>query len=161
MRLPNPAPDLSRIIRAFDAMPHCQLLGMKLVELRHGRGVMNLTYDQKLIGNPQSRVVHGGAITALLDTLSGAVVLASIPENTSVTTLDLRIDYLHAAIPEKHIGASVECYKVTANIAFVRGLAYHASVADPIAHCTGTFMLGASGFVLTDVSQNTQGSQPC
>ena len=34
--------------------------------------------------------------------------------------------------------------KMTRNVAFVRGAAYHESEADPIATATGTFMVGTS-----------------
>lgn len=145
MIVPNSPPDLGRITAAFEALPHARAVGMRFLSLDHGRGSMRLAYDAGLIGNPRTRVVHGGVITALLDTLCGAVVMASVPEGTSLATLDLRIDYLHPAMPDETIRASAECYKVTANVAFVRGLAYHEAIDDPIAHCTGTFMLG-TGF---------------
>jgi acyl-coenzyme A thioesterase PaaI-like protein len=113
-------------------------------------------------------------ITALLDTLCGAVVMAAVAEGTPLATLDLRIDYLHPATPEETIRASAECYKVTANVAFVRGLAYHEAIDDPIAHCAGTFMLG-TGFSATAAgaaaasaadagvaaAAGTSGGQPC
>lgn len=145
MIIPNRPPDLRRIIRAFEDLPHARDVGMTFLSLDHGRGSMRMPYDSRLVGNPETRVVHGGVITALLDTLCGAVVMASVPEGTPLATLDLRIDYLHPASPGETIRASAECYKVTANVAFVRGLAYHEAIDDPIAHCAGTFMLG-TGF---------------
>ncbi len=157
----GPLPDLSHIVKAFNDIPQCQVLGLKIIELHHGKGVMSIDYNKKLIGNPQTGVVHGGVITTLLDTLCGAVVLSSVPENTPIATLDLRIDYLHPAMPGHEIRGSVECYKVTANIAFVRGLAYHDTTADPIAHCAGTFMLGATGFTPSRGAESEQGGQPC
>lgn len=161
MKIPGPSPDLARIVEAFKNIPQCQLLGLKIIELHHGEGLMSVDYNKKLIGNPQSGVVHGGVITTLLDTLCGAVVLSSVPENTPIATLDLRIDYLHPAMPLREIRGSAECYKVTANIAFVRGLAFYDAADDPIAHCAGTFMLGATGFNPSRDAQNEQGGQPC
>lgn len=107
---------------------------------------MSLDYDEKLIGNPRTRVVHSGVITTLLDTLCGLVVMSAVPEGTPLATLDLRIDYLRPATPGETIRAAAECYKVTANVAFARGAAFHASPNDAIAQCTGTFMLGGVGF---------------
>ena len=107
---------------------------------------MSLDFDDRLVGNPQTRVVHSGVITALLDTLCGLVVMTKLPEGTPLATLDLRIDYLRPATPGKSIHATAECYKVTANVAFVRGAAFNAGPEDTIAHCTGTFMLGGAGF---------------
>jgi len=142
----GPLPELDNIKTVFEDIPHCKALGMQIIELRHGKGFMEVDYDKKMIGNPKTGVVHGGVITALLDTLCGVVVMSAVPENTPLATLDLRIDYLHPATPGDTIRASAECYKVTENVAFVRGLAYHDVAGDPIANCTGTFMLAATGF---------------
>ena len=74
--------------------------------------MMSLDYDEKLIGNPRTGVVHSG-VTALLDTLCGLVVMTTVQEGTPLATLDLRIDYLRPATPGETIRATAECYKVT------------------------------------------------
>lgn len=126
---------------------------------------MSVAYDERLIGNPRTRVVHSGVITALLDTLCGLVVMSAVPDGTPLATLDLRIDYLRPARPGETIRAWAECYKVTNSIAFARGSAFHRTREDAIAHCTGTFMLGGAGFT-TDPSKVPggfvePGGQPC
>ena len=121
---------------------------------------MSLDFDEKLIGNARTRVVHSGVITALLDTLCGLVVMTKVPEGTPLATLDLRIDYLRPATPDQTIRATAECYKVTANVALVRGAAFNAGPEDTIAHCTGTFMLGGAGFSANPAGAAT-GGQPC
>ncbi len=148
IRTPNP-PDLARIVTAFAGIPHCRLLGMRLEEVRRGSGMMSVEWDRKLVGNPRTRVVHSGVVTALLDTLCGLVVMASVPEGTPLATLDLRIDYLRPATPEQTIRATAECYKITTSVAFVRGLAFNESRDDAVAYCAGTFMLGGVGFSAT------------
>jgi uncharacterized protein (TIGR00369 family) len=154
-----PLPDLARVVSAFANIPHCRLLGMRLDEVRRGSGMMSLDYDEKLIGNPRTRVVHSGVITALLDTLCGLVVMSTVPEGTPVATLDLRIDYLRPATPGETIRATAECYKVTANVAFVRGAAFHDAPDDAIAHCTGTFMLSGVGFSAAAASSERSGAE--
>lgn len=139
-------PDIPQIIGVFENIPHARALGMRVVELRYGHGFMRVPYDENLVGNPATGILHGGVITAFLDTLCGLVVTASIPRGTAIATLDLRIDYLRPADPKIDILGSAECYKVTRTIAFVRGLAYQQTFRDPIANCVGTFMLGATGF---------------
>ena len=159
-------PDLARVVSAFADIPHCRLLGMRLDEVRRGNGMMSLGYDERLIGNPRTRVLHSGVITALLDTLCGLVVMTRIPEGTPLATLDLRIDYLRPATPGETIRATAECYRVTANVAFVRGAAFHRTPdEDTIAHCTGTFMLGGVGFSAVTTADRpdaaASGGQPC
>src|SRR5512132_2374987 len=136
----------SRVEAKSVDIAHCRMIKIRLVEVRRGSGMMSLDYDEKLIGNPRTRVVHSGVITALLDTLCGLVVMSTVPEGTPLATLDLRIDYLRPATPGETIRATAECYRVTSNVAFVRGAAFHATPEDAIAHCTGTFMLGGVGF---------------
>jgi uncharacterized protein (TIGR00369 family) len=162
MSTPRSYPDLARVVAAFANIPHCQLLGMRLDEVRRGSGMMSLDYDEKLIGNPRTRVVHSGVITALLDTLCGLVVMASVPEGTPLATLDLRIDYLRPATPDETIRAEAECYKVTSSVAFVRGRAFNETRDDAIAHCTGTFMLGGVGFSASAaVGDSRESKEPC
>lgn len=146
MTPPEPAPDLDRIVAVFEQIPHCAALGIRVIELRPGVGFMGLDWDERLIGNPTTGHVHGGVITTLLDTLGGLVVMSVVPPGTGVATLDLRIDYLRPGTPGAAIRARAECYRLTDNVAFVRGLAYHDTVGAPIANCTATFMVWPGGF---------------
>lgn len=146
MKQPVHPPNLPRIIQLFETIPHFKQLDMRIIALHHSHGQMQVSCTDSLVGNPKTGVIHGGVVTTLLDTLSGLVVMASVPENTSLATLDLRIDYLRPALSQKDLFGSAECYGVTESIAFVRGLAYQDSFRKPIANCTGTFMLGATGF---------------
>lgn len=124
--------------------PHARYLGMKVVETGPGFAIIMLPYRAELIGDPVRRVVFGGAITTLLDHASGLAVACALETLRSIATVDLRVDYLRAAAPELDLYARVECYKVTRNIAFVRGLAYERGPDDPFAGCVGTMMLGAN-----------------
>lgn len=160
MTLPKQLPDIARIVEVFESIPHCRALGMTVVELRHGQGFMTVPYDPALVGNPVTGVVHGGVITALLDTLCGLVVMASVPPGTALATLDLRIDYLRPATPRVAIMGSAACDKVTESIAFVRGHAYQETFRDPVATCAGTFMLGATGFTAEAAAAARAGGKP-
>ncbi len=141
-----PLPNLARIVNAFERIPHVKLLGMRLAAIEPGKAKAVLPYHNRLIGNPKTGVVHGGVITALLDTLAGIVVMSLVEDDVAIATLDLRIDYLRPAVPGQEIRGWMECYKITQAIAFVRGMAYHRHLEDPIAHAAGSFMLGATGF---------------
>ena len=85
-----------------------------------------------------------GAITAILDNACGWAV-RNHPDwdsESSMATLDLRIDYMEPAIPHLDVLVRSECFKLTHNIAFVKGVAYQKDVNDPIATSMATFMLG-------------------
>jgi uncharacterized protein (TIGR00369 family) len=131
-----------RLVRAFsENVPHNRALGIEILELQAPEALFRLPYDEKLVGNPDTGVVHGGVITALLDGASGASVFATLPTPVPIATLDLRIDYLRPADAGKPILARATCYKLTKNVAFTRAVAYHDDPADPIAHSVGTFMV--------------------
>jgi uncharacterized protein (TIGR00369 family) len=128
--------------RHFNAgIPHNKALGIAILELTPTQTVFRLPYDPKLVGNPDTGVLHGGPITALLDGASGAAVFAALTTWVPIATLDLRIDYLRPAEPPKDVLATATCYRVTKNVAFTRAIAYHDDPSDPIASAVGTFMI--------------------
>ncbi|MBA3393844.1 MAG: PaaI family thioesterase [Deltaproteobacteria bacterium] len=130
------------LVRGFSAnVPHNRALGMIIEDIRSQEAVFRLPYDAKLVGNPDTGVIHGGAITALLDGCSGAAVFAALDDLVPIATLDLRIDYLRPAEVGKEVVARATCYKMTRNVAFTRAVAYHDDPDDPIAHSVGTFMV--------------------
>src|SRR5688572_13376269 len=83
-----------KLVRGFSAnVPHNKSLGMTIEDMQSSVAVFRLPYSEKIIGNPDTGVIHGGAITALLDGCSGAAVFAALQEFVPIATLDLRIDY--------------------------------------------------------------------
>jgi uncharacterized protein (TIGR00369 family) len=122
-------------------VPHNQALGIRIVDATEGEAVFELPYDPKLVGNPDTGAVHGGAITAMLDACSGFAVFATLVERVPIATLDLRIDYLKAAAAGKSVFGRATCYKLTRNVAFTRAVAYQDDLDDVVAHAVGTFML--------------------
>lgn len=138
-----PDPSKPRSPRGFiDAIPHNKALGMRVRELQRAEATFELPYDTKLVGNPDTGVLHGGAITALLDACSGAAVFAALTEWKPIATLDLRIDYLRTGEVGRDIVCRAHCYKLTRNVAFTRAVAFHDDESDPIATSMGTFMIG-------------------
>lgn len=127
----------------LDDLPHARALNMRLIASERARCTILIPYAPHLVGNPETGVIHGGVITTLLDHASGAAIHLALETPTSMATLDFRIDYMKSAIPGEDLRGDTHCYKVTRNVAFVRGVAYHTDPDDPIATSVGTFMLGA------------------
>jgi len=133
---------LAEINRQFaNVVPHNRALGLETVDLADGTARLRLPYHASLVGNPETGVLHGGAISSLMDACCGAAVFMALELPLPIATLDLRIDYLRPATPGQDVIASCHCYKVTHNVAFVRGVAYHDDPDDPIAAAAGSFML--------------------
>ena len=122
-------------------LPHQQAIGFELVELTTGYAIGRIPYRLEFVGNPLTGVVHGGIVTTLLDTVGGAAVIGRFGKPLTMATLDLRIDYLRPSQPQHDLFARVECYKLTRNVAFTRGVAYDAALDDPLASMSATYML--------------------
>ena len=124
-----------------DWVPHNRALGVELSSMRDGKVTLRLPYDPRFIGNPLTGVLHGGVITTMMDACCGVAVFLALPEPNSIATLDLRIDYMKPAEPERDVFGQAECYKLTKNVAFARGIAYQDDPAHPIAAVAAAFML--------------------
>jgi uncharacterized protein (TIGR00369 family) len=131
-----------RLAREFiDALPHSRALGMRVEQFGDGHAVLSMPYDLKLVGDPATGVLHGGAISALIDTASGASVMAHASSPASTATLDLRIDYMRPATPGQTVTAHAHCYHVTRTVAFVRVIATDGDTDRPVATGSAAFTL--------------------
>ena len=133
---------LFALARAFHLkIPHNQALGIEIVDFGSGLARLRLPYRSDLAGDPESRILHPGAIYSLLDATFGLAAFMALSTPMRVATLDLRVDTLGPATPGASLHAKGECYRLTRTIAFIRGIAYHDDEAAPIAAGTATFMV--------------------
>jgi len=145
------AEDLARLRelgqRFMRAVPHNNALGLELRAVGDGRAEIFLPYDARLVGNPETGVLHGGAVTALVDQTSGFAVFMRLPVPTRIATLDLRIDYLGPSRPGRPLRARAECYRLAKHVAFTRAEAYqdHEDGRVLVAASMATFMVFSDG----------------
>jgi uncharacterized protein (TIGR00369 family) len=124
------------------ALPFCKALNIAIVKTGVAEAEMSMPYDEKIIGDPETGVVHGGAVSALLDTCAGLAVWLH-PEGAKPTaTIDLRIDYMRPARPGEPIRAIAKVYNTTRTVAFVRAVAHDGDPDDLVASATGAFVFG-------------------
>ena len=137
---------IDQVKRHFaDTVPHNRALGLRLVEISESEIVSELPYDVKLIGNPDTGFLHGGAVTAQIDATCGMAVPVKMRRVVPLATLDLRIDYLKPARPGASVVCRARCYKTTRNVAFVRATADCGDTSDPIASAAGSFIIFEDG----------------
>jgi uncharacterized protein (TIGR00369 family) len=135
----TPAPDGKGAL--MTRLPFSHEIDMRLHQAENGTAVLSVPYDKRLVGDPETGVLHGGVITALLDTACGWAVMVAPAELRSTATLDLRIDYMRPASAGAEVFSRAECYRLTRSIGFARAVAYHTDPDDPVATAQGTFIL--------------------
>ena len=129
------------LFQHYSILPHCRALGFRREAVGSDHlPVMSAPWREDLVGNTDSRTVHGGVITTLVDVVSASAVAVRLPDFEVLATLDMRIDYMHPATPGDRVYAKAECYRLAGQVAFVRAHCYQHNEADPIALGTAAFM---------------------
>lgn len=134
--------DKDAFLKVFhQAIPHVAELGIELIEAEGGEALVRLPYQERLVGNPETGVLHGGVVTTLIDTVCGIAAITAQDPPLPVATIDLRIDYTRPAEPGRAVLARGRCYKLTHHVAFLDALAYEEDPDDPVASAAGTFII--------------------
>ena len=128
-------------VLAGGIVPQNTALNLSAERVEQGRIVMRLPWNEKLVGNPARGILHGGAITTLLDGACGMAIFLAMPRPTRIATIDLRIDYMAASEKGRDVLCLAECTKLTRQVAFGKAVAYHDDPEVPIASAVGTFMI--------------------
>jgi uncharacterized protein (TIGR00369 family) len=132
--------DKVKLARQFiEAIPFSKALGMTLEDISDGTAVITMPYDARFVGDPKTGVIHGGAVSAVMDTCCGAAVVSHPSAPGGTATIDLRIDYMRAATPGQSITTTATCYHITRSVAFVRAIAVDEDSDNPVATASGSF----------------------
>lgn len=124
----------------MSAVPHLAALGIRYRDHGDRWAELELPYAPQLVAYPETGVIASGAIFSLMDSASGFSVFVALGRMTPHATLDLRCDYLRPATPGETVIGRAECFKITRQVAFVRGMAHQGDPSRPVAHVAGTFM---------------------
>jgi uncharacterized protein (TIGR00369 family) len=110
-------------------------IGTRLVEVGHGKLVLEATMTGEGHGFPTSRgtVVHGGAIATLADESLASVAFTAAEEGETTVTADLKVDFLRPARPGRLVARATVRHR-TRRLAF----------------CEATIEQGASGQVVAE-----------
>ncbi len=130
---------LKRLAQMFEGTHFVRHLGMRFVSVEAGVVVMEMPFQEVLIGNPILPALHGGAISSLLDTVGGACVWSSLEVEDRVATLDLRVECLRPGRPET-LMARGELIRLGNRVGISDLRAYHPGREDrPVALARGVY----------------------
>ena len=128
----------------MSTVPWAKELGFEVTSVEQARAFARAPWREDLVGDPESGVIAGGVITALLDNLCGVATAAALDEFMTMATLDLRIDYMRPATRGEEILAEAECYNITRSVAFCHAWAYHGDRSHIVATASAAFALNTT-----------------
>lgn len=143
---------LCKLMISVNPGDHFHQLNMQFMAVERGVVRMKLPFSQRLVGNPDTGIIHGGALTALLDTCCGMAACSVADDIVLMPTMDLRIDYMGSAEPGKSVYAEAEVYRSAKSVIFARGKAYQEDPRRPLAHCVANFYR-LSGDAAAEITQ--------
>jgi uncharacterized protein (TIGR00369 family) len=133
--------NLAKLTETMGVIGHSSWLGMRY----HAEGEdwieLAIPWKAELTADRETGVLASGPIISMMDNATGMAVWKKRGVLLPQVTVDLRIDYMRAARPGCAVVGRGECYKLTRNFAFVRGVAYDEDIDDPVAHVVGRFIL--------------------
>jgi uncharacterized protein (TIGR00369 family) len=78
-------------------VPFNRYLGLRGESIGPGRAVLVLPVRPEFVGDPRRPALHGGVLSTLIDTAGGLAAWSALGAGESVSTVDLRVDYLEPA----------------------------------------------------------------
>jgi len=101
MKTPNPE-YIERVNRLANRSPYFELLSMKILDVGVGYSLLEIDLDQKHL--QPFGYVHGGVFASIIDAAAFWAVYYEIEDqDTGITTVDLKLNYLAPAASGKMI----------------------------------------------------------
>ena len=83
-------------------LPFAQMMGMRLVDMRHNEAVIKIDMRDDL--RQPAGVLHGGVTATLIDTAMAFAVITRLAEGERASTIDLTVHYLRP-----HFEGTITC----------------------------------------------------
>lgn len=136
-----------------EMLPFDRVLGIRVTSVDADRASIAFTRRDELIGNVFHQTLHGGVISAVLDTVGGLTALASLVDRAAglpdeklapifsrIGTIDLRVDYLRPGRGDR-FSANAWIMRSGRKVAVAR-MELHNERDTLVAVGTGTYMIG-------------------
>ena len=84
------------------------------------RAVLSLPVRPDHVGDPRRPALHGGVLSSLIDTAGGVAAWSALGPNETVSTIDLRVDFLEPAGTGAPLRAEAELVRKGNRVCHVR-----------------------------------------
>ena len=122
-----------------ELIPFNKFLGLTIDEMSETVTRLVLPFRPEFIGNPEIPAMHGGVISATLDTTGGVAVWSQARPMDRVSTVDLRVDYLRPGRAERLIVVA-DVVRLGGRVGVAELRAFHAGAEDkPVAAGMGVY----------------------
>ena len=142
-----------RLTSVFNSLNFNKNLGLNIAICESDKAEIRFAWDDKLMGNPMQKILHGGVTATALDTVGGILAIYSRLDNMDIVnqeqlveftkrvgTIDLRTDYLRPGRGDEFI-ASAKLIRSGSRVCVCR-MELHNNKGDQIAFGTGTYLVG-------------------
>ena len=103
-----------------EQIPFNRYLGMRGESVTKGRCVLRLPVRPEFVGDPRRPALHGGVLSSLIDTAGGLAAWTDLAPGETVSTVDLRVDYLEPAGLGAELRAEAELVRKGSRVCHVR-----------------------------------------
>lgn len=109
------------VLRVMEqVVPFNRLLGLRGESVTPGRCVMTIEPRPELVGDFRRPCLHGGVVSSLIDTAGGVAAWSALGQGESVSTVDMRVDYLEPAALQGTLRAEAELVRKGNRVCHVR-----------------------------------------
>ncbi|MDX1803560.1 MAG: PaaI family thioesterase [Alcanivorax sp.] len=126
--------------RFLSSIRHSVVLGLEVLDAEEMAVRVRMPWREDLVGNPETGVMHGGAIFAMMDQAGGmAITCRTFPVFEITPTIDFRVDHLRGPGKGAAVVCEASCYRLTTHVAFVRITTWEEGSDEPIATGLATY----------------------
>ena len=122
-----------------DIIPYARFMGIT-ADVSSGELIGKLAYSDMLIGNSSLPALHGGTLSALLESTAAFEVLWRAETIVLPKTINITVEYLRGARPQD-VFAKAVFTRHGRRVANVRVFAYQDDPDEPVAVATAHFLL--------------------
>ena len=124
-----------------DGVPFHKEIGFSVDALSRGSCSARVPARPGHVGDTARPALHGGLVSAAIDAAAGLVAFTAVEPEDTLSTLDLRVDFLRPARTDTDLLLSARLLRAGTRVAVAEVWAHHGDPDHAVARGTVTFSL--------------------